>query len=59
MIGNEANENKNIMIKEKLKKGGSVLGTWCEIPSPMVVNVIAKAGLDFVIIDMEHGPMDF
>lgn len=47
------------MLKEKIKQGKNVLGTWCDIPSPAVVNVIAKAGLDFVIIDMEHGVMDF
>jgi len=47
------------MLKSKIIEGKTVLGTWCEIPSPTVINVIAKAELDFVIIDMEHGPMDF
>ncbi len=46
-------------LKEKLSIGKNVLGTWCEIPSPEFINVLAKAGLDFVIIDMEHGTMDF
>ena len=47
------------MLKQALKKGAFVLGTWCDLPSPAVVNVLAKAKLDFVIIDMEHGPMDY
>jgi 4-hydroxy-2-oxoheptanedioate aldolase len=47
------------MIKQKMKDGKFVLGTWCVLPSASVINVIAKAGLDFVIIDMEHGPMDY
>jgi len=47
------------MLRETLKKGSFVLGTWCDLPSPAVVNVLAKAKLDFVIIDMEHGPMDY
>ena len=47
------------MLKKALKNGSFVLGTWCVLPSPAVVNVLAKAGLDFVIIDMEHGPMDY
>jgi len=47
------------MLKNKLHKGECVIGTWCEIPSPALVNVIAKAGLDFIIIDMEHGAVDF
>lgn len=46
-------------LKRKLTKGEYVIGTWCELPSPEVINVLAKAGLDFVIIDMEHGAMDF
>ena len=48
-----------ISLKERLRKGEFILGTWCEIPSPELINVLAKAGLDFVIIDMEHGAMDF
>lgn len=47
------------MLKEKLQNGQFVLGTWCEIPSPMSVNILAKSGLDFVIIDMEHGSVDY
>lgn len=47
------------MLKEVLKNGSFVLGTWCDLPSPAVVNVLARAKLDFVIIDMEHGPMDY
>ncbi|MCP3924073.1 MAG: aldolase [Desulfobacterales bacterium] len=47
------------MIKDMLKNGKRIIGTWCEIPSAMVINVISKAGMDFVIIDMEHGVMDY
>lgn len=46
-------------LKIRLKQGEIVIGTWCTIPSPSVVNVIAATGLDFVIIDMEHGPHNF
>lgn len=51
--------NKKRNIKEKLKKGEFVIGTWCILPSPQVINVLAKSGLDFVLIDMEHGPCSF
>jgi len=47
------------MFKEKIKEKEYVLGTWCEIPTAYSVNVIAKAKMDFVIIDMEHGVVDF
>lgn len=50
------NENR---LKSKLKKGERVFGTWSMLSSPAVMNVIGKAGLDFIIIDMEHGPMSF
>ena len=46
-------------IKDKLKLGKDVYGVWCVIPSPEVINIISKSGLDFVIVDMEHGPMDY
>ena len=46
-------------LRDRLKNGEFVFGTWCLIPSPYTIDVLAKAGLDFVLIDMEHGPMDF
>lgn len=46
-------------LKNKLYSGKTVIGTWCEIPSPEFINVLAKAGMDFVIIDMEHGATDY
>lgn len=35
------------------------IGTWAEIPTPYVAHIMAKAGFDFSIIDMEHGVIDF
>lgn len=35
------------------------IGTWAEIPSPYVTNIMSQAGFDFTIIDMEHGIIDF
>ncbi len=46
-------------LKEKLQAGQAVLGTWCSIPSAVTADVIASAGLDFMIIDAEHGPISF
>ena len=46
-------------MKRRLKDGQIVFGPWCVIPSPSIINIIGAAGLDFVIIDMEHGPMGF
>ena len=43
-------------LKEKLKSGKPVLGTWNTLASPLVTEVLAQSGLDFQIIDLEHGP---
>jgi 4-hydroxy-2-oxoheptanedioate aldolase len=46
-------------IKKRLQQGEFIIGTWCLLPSESVINVIAKTGMDFVLIDLEHGPIDF
>ena len=50
---------KKNALKEKLTQGQKVFGMWSMLPAAGVSSVIAKTGLDFVIIDMEHGPMSF
>jgi len=47
------NRNK---LREKLKSGKPVLGTWNTLASSLVTEVFAQSGLDFQIIDLEHGP---
>lgn len=43
-------------IKQALREGKSVVGTMiAEIRQPAVVQLLANAGFDFVIIDNEHG----
>ena len=46
-------------LKNKLKSGEIVLGTWSNIPSPSVANIISNTGMDFIVIDMEHGPTSY
>jgi 4-hydroxy-2-oxoheptanedioate aldolase len=46
-------------VKEKLKSGKNVLGTWSIIPSIIVSDIIASTGIDFIIIDSEHGPVTY
>jgi len=47
---------KTNFLKEKLDAGETVIGTWSIIPSVTAVDIIASAGLDFIILDQEHGP---
>ncbi|MDP8230778.1 MAG: aldolase/citrate lyase family protein [Candidatus Gorgyraea atricola] len=44
-------------LKERLRNGEMVIGTWNGIPSASVVNAIASSGVDFIVIDSEHGPV--
>jgi 4-hydroxy-2-oxoheptanedioate aldolase len=43
------------LLKQRMISGESVFGTWCMLPSSFTVDVIAKTGLDYIVIDMEHG----
>lgn len=45
-------------IKEKMENGVSVVGTFFELGSATAVEGLGLAGLDFLIIDTEHGPFD-
>lgn len=45
-------------LKAKLASGQAVLGVWSIIPSPVVVEIFALGGIDFAILDMEHGIFD-
>ena len=46
-------------VKERLEAGETVFGTWLQTASPTVANILAHCGMDFVTVDMEHGPASF
>ena len=46
-------------ISKRIKENGHVFGTWCMLPSDFTIDVIGKTGIDFVVIDMEHGAMSW
>ena len=50
---------KKNFLKEKLDKNKLTIGTWNIINSPMVVDVIASSGIDFIVIDAEHGSISY
>ena len=45
-------------LKEKLKNGMKPIGTFFELGSPSVIEALGRTGLDFVILDNEHGPFE-
>ena len=49
--------HKTNSLKNKLKDGLEVIGTWSSLSSPNVINVLGTTTLDFVVIDMEHGSL--
>lgn len=44
------------LAKDKLQNGERIYGVFCNLYSPMIVEVIGHIGFDFVLIDAEHGP---
>jgi 4-hydroxy-2-oxoheptanedioate aldolase len=45
-------------VRRKLEQGKNLLGMMHFTGSPMLIEVMASAGMDFVNIDMEHSPID-
>lgn len=45
-------------LRERFARGDSLTGIIDFIGAPMVIEILARAGIDFVMIDMEHCPMD-
>jgi 4-hydroxy-2-oxoheptanedioate aldolase len=45
-------------FKELLVSGKTAIGTIVQLPSPPVVEILAHAGFDWLLIDTEHGPID-
>ena len=49
---------KNTM-KQKMLEGGTTLGPFVGFPAPALVETMGWLGFDFVVIDCEHGIMDY
>lgn len=48
---------KTNTLKQRLLNGETVYGPFCKLQDPTIVEAAALAGFDFVILDMEHGPL--
>ena len=42
-------------LKKRLKDGEVLHGCWLNIGSPLAAEIVASAGFDWVLIDLEHG----
>jgi 2-dehydro-3-deoxyglucarate aldolase len=47
-----------IDLKKKLKDNVLSIGSWLQFNSPDVAEVMAKAGFEWLVVDMEHGPIE-
>lgn len=50
--------NEKNALKEKLCVGQKPIGTFCELMSENVVEALGYTGLDYVIFDNEHSPIE-
>ncbi len=46
-------------LKKRLYDNDVVFGTWCSLSSANAVNAISLSGLDFCVLDIEHGSASF
>ncbi|MGC9468977.1 MAG: HpcH/HpaI aldolase family protein [Anaerolineae bacterium] len=46
-------------VKAKLGRDEATVGTWTMIGHPVVAEILAQAGFDWVVLDVEHGVMDW
>lgn len=42
-------------IREKLRRGEAVVGTWLQLASPDAAEIMSRLGYDWAAVDMEHG----
>ena len=46
-------------VKEILKKKGRVSAAWLHMASNVSAEILANAGFDVLVIDVEHSPVDY
>ncbi|MEJ1968833.1 MAG: aldolase/citrate lyase family protein [Rhizomicrobium sp.] len=43
------------VLKSRLESGEALVGSWLSFGYPLIAEMMAHAGFDFLVIDMEHG----
>lgn len=44
-----------MVLKKVLKKGKVTVSSWITLAHPAIAEIMAKAGFDWLAVDMEHG----
>jgi 2-keto-3-deoxy-L-rhamnonate aldolase RhmA len=47
------------LLKEKLRQGKTTYGFWVTLESPSITEIVCRMGFDWIVIDAEHGHLDF
>nr|UOZ96403.1 2-dehydro-3,6-dideoxy-6-sulfogluconate aldolase [Cupriavidus sp.] len=50
--------SKTPSLKQRIREGQKVIGAWMCTPSPAFAELACSQGLDFLVVDMEHGAID-
>lgn len=56
VLGSPAGETSRPSLRYRLRSRDPIVGTFSILPCPEIIELVALAGFDAVIIDMEHGP---
>lgn len=46
-------------LKVRWRRDELTLGAWCLLPNALSAEMLAKGGFDWVLVDMQHGCMDY
>ena len=55
--GDRLHCSKSMNLPERLRTGAPLIATFSMIASPIIVELLAQAGFEAVVLDMEHGPL--
>lgn len=50
---------KSNPVRAKLKSGQSSVGTWLTLSNPVVAQLMARTGFDWLTVELEHSPTSF
>ncbi|GAC1405908.1 MAG: 4-hydroxy-2-oxoheptanedioate aldolase [Candidatus Velthaea sp.] len=44
-------------LRRSILAGEVSIGAWCSLADPLAAQIMARAGYDWLVVDMEHGPI--
>lgn len=51
--------HKDSLLKSKMRSKTLTLGSWITIPHQSIVEILASAGFEWLVLDLEHSAIDF